>query len=346
MLSATVGSLDDVVVGEFDSAPKVASPDFFEEGIGLPSGVSLLVCPVSNWSESGSGHLAPTSAIETDESLEPHGSFSTVSDDSGLLVCTFPPATFSLSGDADFSDSIARPAVDPGVDGGQDTFVDPTIIVDPVITDPPKFEPLDIRVQFVSSDPGRAAYYYSVGSDGSVYVWVLASYDEQGIAEFVSGDSQARAYATVEDAGDGWVVWNFPVDLAPPVPESGVFAMTGCIGPADGWSDDGSISPKDPTLMDGTDPILYVCDGYPLPREYCVLPTPFDATSIDEAARSDSGVGLNVRAYSTSVENAQTRTAISPTNNVPYGWMVAFGSNLSGAGGESLQPVTGRRRSR
>jgi hypothetical protein len=114
---------------------------------------------------------------------------------------------------------------------------------------------------------------------------VLASYDEQGIAEFVSGDSQARAYATVEDAGDGWVVWNFPVDLAPPVPESGVFAMTGCIGPADGWSDDGSISPKDPTLMDGTDPILYVCDGYPLPREYCVLPTPFDATSIDEAAR-------------------------------------------------------------
>ena len=97
MLSATVGSLDDVVVGQFDSAPEVASPDFSEEAIGLPSGVSLLVCPVANWSESGSGQLAPTPAIETNQSIEANGSLSGVIDDSGLLLCTFPPASFSLS---------------------------------------------------------------------------------------------------------------------------------------------------------------------------------------------------------------------------------------------------------
>jgi hypothetical protein len=340
MLSATVGSLDDVVVGQFDSAPEVASPDFSEEAIGLPSGVSLLVCPVANWSDSGSGQLAPTPAIETNESIEASGSLSSVIDDSGLLLCTFPPATFSLTGDADFGDSIAPPTVDPGIDGGQDTVVDPTIIVDPGITDPPTFEPVDIRVQFVSSDAGWAAYYYNVGVDGSVNIWVCASYGEPGIADFVSGDSEARASATVEETGDGWVVWNFPADLAPPVPETGVFAPTGGVDPIVE-----TFGNPDPTLDDGTDPVLIACDGYPLAREFCTLVVDF--TSGNGAELADSGLSVDVSAYSTAVETTpQSPAPVGSPNTVSYSWMAAFAANLPGTGGDSTQPVTVRRRGR
>jgi|GEM_PF-4393898 len=409
MLSATVGSLDDVVVGEFDSAPEVASPDFSQEAIGLPSGVSLLVCPVANWSDSGSGQLAPTPAIETNQSIEANGSLSSVIDDSGLLLCTFPPATFSLSGDADFGDSgdsiapptvdpgidggqdtvvdptiivdpvitdpdwiapptvdpgvdggqdtvvdptiivdpvitdpdwIAPPTVDPGVDGGQDTVVDPTIIVDPVITDLPTFKPVDIRVQFVSSDAGWAAYYYSVGVDGSVNIWVCASYGEPGIADFVSGDSEARASATVEDTGDGWVVWNFPADLAPPVPETGVFAPTGGVDPIVE-----TFGNPDPTLDDGTDPVLIACDGYPLAREFCTLVV--DCTSGNGAELADSGLSVDVSAYSAAIETTpQSPAPVGSPNTVSYSWMAAFAANLPGTGGDSTQPVTVRRRGR
>ena len=343
MLSVTVGSLDDVVVGQFYSASEVAPPDFSEEAIGLPSGVSLLVCPVANWSDSGSGQLAPTPAIETNQSIEANGSLSSVIDDSGLLLCTFPPATFRLTGDADFGDSgdsIAPPTVDPGVDGGQDTVVDPTIIVDPGITDPPTFEPVDIRVQFISSDAGWAAYYYSVGVDGSVNIWVCASYDEPGIADFVSGDSEARAYATVEDTGDGWVIWNFPADLAPPVPETGVFAPTGGVDPIVE-----TFGNPDPTLDDGTDPVLIACDGYPLAREFCTLVVDF--TSGNGAELADSGLSVDVSAYSAAVETTpQSPASVGSPNTMSYSWMAAFAANLPGTGGDSTQPVTVRRRGR
>jgi len=343
MLSATVGSLDDVVVGQFDSAPEVASPDFSEEAIGLPSGVSLLVCPVANWSESGSGQLAPTPAIETNQSIEANGSLSGVIDDSGLLLCTFPPASFSLSGDVDFGDlgdSIAPPTVDPGIDGGQDTVVDPTIIVDPGITDLPTFEPVDIRVQFVSSDAGWASYYYNVGVDGSVNISVVASYGEPGIAEFLSSDSESRAYASVGDLGDCWVIWNFPADLAPPVPETGVFAPTG-----GGDLIVETFSNPDPTLEDGTDPVLIACDGYPLAREFCVLAVDFAAG--DEAELADSGLSVDVSAYSTAVDTGpQSPAPVVSPNTVPYSWMAVFAANLPGTGGDSTQSVTVRRRGR
>ena len=183
---------------------------------------------------------------------------------------------------------------------------------------------------------------------------MVASYDEPRIAEFVSGDSEARAYATVEDTGDGWVVWNFPVDLAPPVPETGVFAPTDGVDPIFE-----TFGNPDPTIIvcpgvcgdedfgpaDGTDPIVYVCDGYPLPREYCVLPMPVDFTSRDGADLADSGLGVDLRAYST-VGGTQSPTEIPPANDPSYGWMAAFASNLSGAGGDSPQPVTARRRGR
>jgi hypothetical protein len=291
MLSATVGALDDGLVGAFESAPEIASPDFSQEGSGLPSGVSLLVCPVANWSGSGSVQLAPTHAIETNEPIEASGWFSSVIDDSGLLLCTFPQAAFSLSGDADF----------------------------------------------------------------------------------VSGDSEARVDATVEDTADGWVIWNFPADLAPPVPEMGVFAppagvvpicetfgdpdptiiaclggsADGDFGPADGWSYDGSVSAKDPTLEDGTEPVLNACNGYPLPREFCVLPMPVDFTSGDREELVDSGLSIDFRAYSTAVETApQSPVPVGSPNTLSYSWMAVFAANVPGSGGESTQPATVRRRGR
>ena len=302
MLSATVGSLDDVVGGQFDAAPEVAAPDFSEEAIGLPSGVSLslLVCPVAIWSESGSGQLAPTPAIETNQSIEANGSLSGVIDDSGLLLCTFPPATFSLSGDADFGDSgdsIAPPTVDPGIDGGQDTVVDPTIIVDPGITDVPTFEPVDTETGVFALTGGVDPIVETFGNPDPTII----------VCPGVSED------------------WDF--------------------GPADGWSYDGSFSAEDPTLEDGTDPVLIACDGYPLAREFCVLPMPVDFTSGDGAELGDSGLSVDVSAYST-VGGWQSPTESPSENNALYGWMAAFAANLSGAGGDSTEPVTGRRRSR
>ena len=230
--------------------------------------------------------------------------------------------------------------MDPGIDGVHDTVVDPTIIVDPGITDLPTFEPVDIRVQFVSSDAGWASYYYNVGVDGSVNIWVAASYGEPGIAEFLSSDSESRAYASVGDLGDCWVIWNFPADLAPPVPETGVFAPTGGVDPIVE-----TFRNPDPTLEDGTDPVLIACDGYPLAREFCVLAVDFAAG--DEAELADSGLSVDVSAYSTAVDTgSQSPAPVVSPNTVPYSWMAVFAANLPGTGGDSTQSVTVRRRGR
>lgn len=291
MLSATVGSLADTVVDDVAvDAPEVSLDQVEELGIAT-------------------------------------GSFEWA----GVLGCiAYPPATFFWSGDTDESDPTAPPSVELAPEDSVDPGVVPLIITDPVVTVepggmddanlvPPSIEPLDIRVEFVSSDPGWAAYYYIVGVDGSVYVMVCASYDEPAIADFVSGDSEARAYATVEDTGDGWFIWNFPADLAPPVPEAGVFALTG-----------------------GVDPIF---DTFGNPDPADVLPTSVDSTSIDEAESTDSEVAIEVRAFST-VGGTQSPGTVLPVNDASYNWMAAFAASIPGAGGDSPQPVTGRRRSR
>lgn len=182
----------------------------------------------------------------------------------------YPRAVVVPSGDTGDHEPPSPPCVElPPEDSGRGVVV-PLVITDPVVSGewgvvddpvPPSVEFVDVRVQFVSSDPGWAAYLYSVRGDGSVYVMVLASHDEPVIAAFVSGEGEARAYATVEDAGDGWVVWNFPVDLAPPIPEAGVFSMTcgadavvwtddppGCPGAVSGMPEGGDHGGSDPTL--------------------------------------------------------------------------------------------------
>jgi hypothetical protein len=112
---------------------------------------------------------------------------------------------------------------------------DPMPVVDPVIIDDSSlmiddaslmvYEPVDIRVQFVSSEtePGWAAYSYTVGAYGVVQsVSVVASYDEPTIAAF-AGEHADDPAVQISDYGDGWWIGSFPLVFAPPVPEYGVF---------------------------------------------------------------------------------------------------------------------------
>ena len=135
-------------------------------------------------------------------------------------------------------------------------FVDPTPAVDPVIIDDSCLliddsslmvcEPIDVRVQYVSSEtePGWAAYYYTVGADGVVQgVSVVASYDEPTIAAFVAehaDDPEVQIF----DYGDGWWISGFPLELAPPVPEYGVFSSGDDVA-AYGSTDDGTADGSD-----------------------------------------------------------------------------------------------------
>jgi hypothetical protein len=134
-------------------------------------------------------------------------------------------------------------------------FVDPTTVVDPVIIDDSclmiddaslmAYEPIDIRVQVVSSEsePGWAAYYYTVGADGVVQdVSVWASYDDPTIAAFVTEHADDPT-VQISDYGDGWLIVGFPLELAPPVPEQTVFDR-GDQTALDAYADDGTVDPS------------------------------------------------------------------------------------------------------
>jgi len=111
------------------------------------------------------------------------------------------------------------------------------------------FEPIDIRVQFVSSEttPGWAVYSYTVNADGVVQgVSVIASYDEPTIAAFVAQHADDPA-AEISDYGDGWWVGRFPPELAPPVPDAVPdYALCGGgVASADDFSDVGTGDESD-----------------------------------------------------------------------------------------------------
>lgn len=132
---------------------------------------------------------------------------------------------------------------------------------------------VDVRVQFVSSDVGWAAYYYSVAGDGAVTgVSVYASYDEPNIAAFVAEHAD-DATVQISDCGDGWWIDGFPPELAPPVPAVDPNAETNWltggatddsvyINAADA-ADSGHELPTDPTAEP---PAWVVCDwgGVPM----------------------------------------------------------------------------------
>jgi len=135
-------------------------------------------------------------------------------------------------------------------------FVDFTTVVDPVIIDDScpmiddaslmVYEPIDIRVQCVSSEtePGWAAYSYRVGADGVVQgVSVVASHDEPTIAAFVVEHTDDPT-VQISDYGNGWWIGGFPHELAPPVPEYGVFFSGDDQTALDAYAADGAVDPS------------------------------------------------------------------------------------------------------
>ena len=252
MLSVTAGTIDDAATGECESISDAVELDSGEPVIGSPirCGTSLIVCPVATWrgGDLETAVIAPNPGDETNDTIEELGpsTWKLVSCWLPEDLCTLPPATFSLPGDDETIDSgdpidIAPSVVDPRSADDIDSGVDPVIIVDPPV-DPIPVEPLDIRVQFVSSDAEYACYYYFVGSDGAVAnVTVVASYNEPSILAFLADHPDDGSFV-IEDTGWGWVIHDFPLDLAPPVADAGLGSAISDPGdPAD---------PNDVTVVD------------------------------------------------------------------------------------------------
>jgi len=159
--------------------------------------------------------------------------------------------------------------------------IEPTIIddsclmvVNPITTDPITVDPIDVRVQFVSSDPGWAAFYYTIGSDGSVLnVSVVASYDDPTISAFIAEHADDDG-VQISDFGDGWLISNFPIELAPPVPDAGVFATAFevCPGVSGGEYDTGVAE-----IVDGGSE--WSSDDTPMAVEDAYIGETFVATS-------------------------------------------------------------------
>jgi len=152
--------------------------------------------------------------------------------------------------------------------------------------------PIDVRVQFVSSDVGWAAYYYSVAGDGTLAgVSVFASYDEPKIAAFVAEHAD-DASVQISDCGDGWWISGFLPELAPPVPvgdQSFIDPITGTdlmTGDATvGTSDGSAAGSTDSGNGLATDPMVDMTQGTDAPS--------VDTGSTDgtQAGVTDAGVG-------------------------------------------------------
>ena len=185
--------------------------------------------------------------------------------------------------------AIDPTAIDPTVT--DPTVTDPTV-TDPTVVDPTVAAPIDVRVQFVSSDLGWAAYYYSVAGDGTLAdVSVFASYDEPKIAASVAEHAD-DASVQITDCGDGWWISGFPPELAPPVPvgdqtfidpTNGTDVMTGdaTVGSADG----SAAGPTDSGNGLATDPTVDTTQGTDVPSS--------DTNSTDgtQIGVTDAGVG-------------------------------------------------------
>lgn len=145
-------------------------------------------------------------------------------------------------------------------DGADPLFVDAVIVDDSSLLG---FEPVDVRVQYVSSETasGWAAYYYTVAADGVVQgVSVVASYDEPTIAAFVAEHADDSS-VEISDYGDGWWIGGFPLELAPPVPDAVSWCGLGGDGVAyestdvGGWDPSGSLNIPSDWSWDGSDAI-------------------------------------------------------------------------------------------
>lgn len=261
-------------------------------------------------------------------------------------------------------------------------FVDPTtVVVDPVIIDDSclmiddaslmVYEPIDIRVQFVSSEtePGWAAYSYTVGADGLVQgVSVIASYDEPTIAAFVAehaGDPTVQ----ISDYGNGWWIGGFPLELAPPVPEHGVFSSGDDVaaygstddGTADSWDSGGDVvggwssdeSTNSDTWIDGTagggdwtstsdDSSVLDCGDFSM-IQFC---SDWTCTLLPSAYARGADVSDSFVAYAAAADAEPAEpVAVSPRSAAfaDMGTMAAAATAMQASSADA-KPVGGRRR--
>lgn len=264
--------VEDAAVAEFAADPAAWSA-------GLPDGVSLtLRGPDEGWDNVEIAPIAPTGRDEIMAEDEVAEGFGGMLDLDGPQICVLPvppivvceppvwqdadpltPSAFDL-GPVEFEGGELDPVLvvctfaNPPPTGDLPETPDETPDPDSVIVDETfaaadtiageqtvvDFQPVDYRVQFVVSDPGWAAYFYLIGpDDGLVDLSVVASYDEPTIAAFVADHSDDAAVRVADFDGRGWWVSGFPLELAPPVPASSVFAS---------WEMDAE-KPRDETFL-------------------------------------------------------------------------------------------------
>lgn len=286
MLSATIGSLADQAVADVTPAeefiPSVES--FSSEGggsVGLPEGVSLIMCPIANWAD-GDRNLIATNSFDDGVAVasltDPS---SNVPGGEELLMCTgYPAPRFTLSGPSDSVDGFEPETTGLSPDVWERGIDELTVITDPVVLDPVAFEPVDIRVAFTYSDSEWASYYYSIGADGSVAnVWVVASYGEPTVAAFIA-DHGSDPGVEVMNCGTCVGVSGLPLELAPPVPEKAEFL---------GWSNSDSFI--DATVSDA--PAMDEGDQFSTDHQYDAWA--FSTFSVDESAEESGGVESSMR---------------------------------------------------
>lgn len=138
----------------------------------------------------------------------------------------------------------------------------PQLTTDPVVEDPQSVTIADVRVHFTLGEQGWAAYLYSIGVDGQVVgVLVIASYDEPSIARFVQENRNSGDGGIVVDRGDGWLISNFPLDQAPPVPDQGLFSPApGVFSEEQGNSADAQNGIGSENKADTENNALVICD--------------------------------------------------------------------------------------
>jgi hypothetical protein len=353
MLSATAGAFDDAAIGECESIADAVEQDSGEPVIGSPirCGTSLIVCPVATWSggDLEKAVIAPTPGEETNDTIEVLGPspWELVSCWLPEDLCTLPPATFSPTGDdetidsgdpIDIDPSVVDPVVDPGSADDIDSGLDPVVIVDPPV-DPIPVEPLDIRVQFVSSGEEWACYYYYVGLDGAVRnVSVLATSNEPTIAAFVADHADDGSFS-IQGSEWGWSISGFPLDLAPPVPETGVFAVPDSGDPTDETVVDPIPDGGGLTITDRervfTAPNFVVCDGDFVPGEY----PPIGSGETTDVLAQQQSVAVDVQAQ------APAPASAASFFSMPTDLMAAVAANSTAAGSDTPLPFgSGRRR--
>jgi hypothetical protein len=165
-----------------------------------PGDAQVAVCPVDT--------TVTDPVVVPSIATDPLPLIDSVLDTSTVLPIFVVDPTEDSDGTGLLTDGTSQETGDPSFDSG----------ISDGSADGSDADAIDVRVQFVSSDVGWAAYYYSVARDGAVTgVSVFASYDEPTLAAFVAEHAD-DASVQMFDCGDGWWISGFPPELAPPVP--------------------------------------------------------------------------------------------------------------------------------